>query len=120
MTTVWRRWWLQYMFCNAQLQLPPAAQYSYNIIHDTYEVNNLHDNQGHRINWKITELLNAEDLNSGEIAHIQDTIHNLEDTKAEKIAAGKFFIKLRLGVDKLNKGLPASHMPSLCNKVVTS
>ena len=91
-----------YLFLTSFLSRVEKKGYKYNIIPDKDEVNNLHDNQGHRMNWKISELLSAEDFDGGKITQLQDKINKLEDTKAEKIAVEKFFIKLRLGVDKLN------------------
>ena len=90
------------MFLTSFLSRAEKKGYKYNIILDEDEVNNLHDNQGHRMNWKISELLSAQDFDGGKITQLQDKINKLEDTKAEKIAVEKFFIKLRLGVDKLN------------------
>jgi len=55
-----------------------------------------------RLNWRIKELIHARDIDHSEAMVLQQKTHKLEDSKDDKLALDKYFIKRELGVDKLD------------------
>ena len=76
--------------------------FTYEFILDTNTLDHERKNMTARLNWRIEELLHARDIDHSEAMVLQQKTHKLEDSKDDKLALDKYFIKRELGVDKLD------------------
>ena len=93
---------LPYVFLTSFLSRATKKGFDYEILEDRDNTNNVKGNTEHRMTVNIEELLWAPDIDHEAAEALQMKTNKVEDTKDDKITLDRYFIKLRLGVEKLD------------------